>query len=130
MARLARFPKLSHGDATSALKWLVATKRISVREIRSALAKRDALIREIKTRLAALGGDGLRFLSPTSFRRPLGANRRHRKPSAKAQAVWRLQGRYMAAVRRLPKAARGKIKAIREKKGVLAATAAAKRAVR
>jgi hypothetical protein len=36
----------------------------------------------------------------------------------------------MAAVRRLPKTARAKMKAIREKKGVLAAIATAKRADR
>jgi hypothetical protein len=51
MARQARFPALSHDDSVSALKWLVATKRITVREIRGALAKRDALVRDIKERL-------------------------------------------------------------------------------
>jgi hypothetical protein len=36
----------------------------------------------------------------------------------------------MAAVRRLPTAARNRIKAIREKRGVLAAIAEARRAIR
>jgi hypothetical protein len=40
--------------------------------------------------------------------------------------MYQRQGRYMAAVRQLPKADRAKIKAIREKSGVRAATAAAK----
>lgn len=47
--------------------------------------------------------------------------------SAATRAAWAAQGRYMAAVRRLPKAARARIKAIREKSGVRAAIAAAKR---
>jgi hypothetical protein len=55
--------------------------------------------------------------------------RKRRKASAKARAAWKAQGRYMAAVRRLPKAARDRIKVIREKKGVLKAFATAKRAV-
>jgi hypothetical protein len=41
--------------------------------------------------------------------------------------MYQQQGRYMAAVRQLPKAARAKIKAVREKSGVRAAIAAAKR---
>jgi hypothetical protein len=52
-----------------------------------------------------------------------------RKPriSAATRKIYQQQGRYMAAVRPLPKAARAKIKAIREKSGVRAAIAAAKR---
>jgi hypothetical protein len=130
MARKASFPGLSHADAISALRWLVATKRISVREIRLALAKRDALIREIKLRLEALGGERLRHLGAGLLRRPSGSRRRRRLPSARARVAWKLQGQYMAAVRRIPKAARARIKAIREKSGVRAAIAAARKAAR
>jgi hypothetical protein len=41
--------------------------------------------------------------------------------------MYQQQGRYMAAVRQLSKADRAKVKAIREKSGVRAAIAAAKR---
>jgi hypothetical protein len=128
MARLARFPELSHADAVSALKWLVATKRITVREIRAALRKRDELVDEIRARLEELGGQGARFLTSVAalWRAPV-ARRRRRKVSAKARVAWKAQGRYMAAVRTLPKAARAKVAAIRKAKGVEAAIAAAKR---
>jgi hypothetical protein len=103
---------------------------VKASDIVGALKKREQLVAEIMERLEALGGEGMRFLGAGSFRRPSGPKRRRRKASAKAQAVWRLQGRYMAALRRLPRATRIKIKAIREKKGVLAAIAAAKKANR
>jgi hypothetical protein len=45
----------------------------------------------------------------------------------RAEAAWRAQGRYLGAVRRLSKVNRAKVKAIREKKGVGSAIAAAKR---
>jgi hypothetical protein len=129
MGRLARFPDLSHADAVSALKWLVATKRITVREIRGALRKRDQLVEEVRARLEALGGQGARFLtSVTALRRP--ARRRRRKVSAKARAARAAQGRYMAVVRALPKSARAKVAAIRKAKGVATGIAAAKRFAR
>lgn len=46
---------------------------------------------------------------------------RRRKVSAKARAAWKAQGRYMAAVRRLSKADRAKVRAVREKSGIRAA---------
>jgi hypothetical protein len=51
-----------------------------------------------------------------------------RKPriSAVTRKLYQQQGRYMAALRNLPKEQRVKIKAIREKSGVRAAIAAAK----
>jgi hypothetical protein len=113
VARLARFPDLSHNDAVSALKWLVATKRIKVQEIHAALVKRDELVAE-------------RFLtSVAALRRP--AKRRRRKVSAKARAAWKAQGQYLGAVRRLSKADRAKVRAVRQAKGIRAAIAAAKK---
>ena len=54
------------------------------------------------------------------------AKRRKPRISAATRKMYQQQGRYMAAVRQLPKADRAKIKAIREKSGVRAAIAAAK----
>jgi hypothetical protein len=129
MARKVRFPELSHADAVSALKWLVTTKRITVHEIAGALRKRDELVREIRARLMALGGEGARFLtSVAALRRS--TTRRRRRVSAKARAAWRAQGRYMAAVKMLPKAARAKVRAIRKAKSIEAAIAEARRIAR
>lgn len=131
MARLQKFPELSHGEAVAALRWLVARRTIRVSQIKDALKRREGLVREIRTRLAALGDDGLRLLKDGPF--PLEARRsatkrpRRRKASAKAQAAWRAQGRYLGATRRLSKADRAKVKKIREAKGVGPAIAAAKK---
>ena len=52
---------------------------------------------------------------------------RRRKASAKARAAWKVQGRYLGAVRQLSTANRAKVKAIREKKRLRAAITAARK---
>lgn len=107
-------------------------------EIRKALQRRDRLIRALRTSLAALeqevGRLGRQFKDspfPMVGRRTGATKRRatRKKPriSAATRKIYQQQGRYMAAVRQLPKADRAKFKAIREKSGVRAAIAAAKR---
>ena len=124
--RKGPFPRLSPDQAHAALRWLHAIGRVKASDIASALRRRDQLVHEIKERLEQLGGEGLRFL-----RGPEGLQKRARKApkrvSKAARAAWKTQGRYMAAVRRLSKADRGKIKGLREKSGVRAAIAAAKK---
>ncbi len=124
--RKTPFPKLSPKEAHAALRWLHALGKVTASDIAGALKHRQQLVQEIKERLEQLGGEGLRFL-----RGPEGLRRRSRKApkrvSKAARAAWRTQGRYMAAVRRLSKADRAKVKAIREQSGVLAAIAAAKK---
>ena len=122
--RKSRFPKLSERDAHAALRCLHATGAITARQIADALQKREELVAEIKARLEELGGQSARFLTPAVAVR---WKARRRRVSAKAQAAWRAQGRYMAALRRLPKAARAKVAATRKAKGVSAAVAAAKK---
>jgi len=113
------------------LRWLHALGKVSAAEISGALRKRDELVAEIKAKLEELGGQGLRFLAGAhALRRRAPAKRSRRKASAKAQAAWRAQGRYMSAVRQLSPAQRAKVKKIREARGVAAATAAAKRLAR
>jgi hypothetical protein len=103
---------------------LHVTGRVTAKEIIGALRKRDELVKEIKARLEELGGQSARFLTSAVAVR---WKARHRRVSPKAQAAWRAQGRYMAALRRLPKAVRAKVAAIRKAKGVGAAVAAAKK---
>jgi hypothetical protein len=128
----APFPKLSAEDAHTALRWLHVTGAVTAKQIVAALREREDLVEEIRrrleelTRLQGIGGDRARFLtSSAALRRP--SRRRHRKASTEAVAAWRAQGRYLAAVRRLSKAHRRKVKRIREAKGVGAAIAAAKK---
>lgn len=124
--RKTAFPRLSPAEAHAALRWLHALRKVKASDIAGALKHREQLVQEIKERLEQLGGEGFRFLRGLD-----GLRKRTRKApkraSKAARAAWRAQGRYMAAVRRLPKADRAKVKAIREKSGVRAAIAAAKR---
>lgn len=124
--RLKGFPHLTGEQASGVLKWLVVTGRVRNAQIRKAIRDRDELVAEVKSRLEALGGEGLKFLTgPAAIqRRP---KRRRRKASAKARAAWRAQGRYLAAVKGLSKADRLRIRTFREKNGVAKAIAAAKR---
>ena len=56
------------------------------------------------------------------------AKRRCRaRPFAKARTAWMAQGRYLGTLRRLSRADRARVKAVRGKKGVRAAIAAARR---
>lgn len=121
-----RFPNLTREDAHAALRWLVATGVVSAKQIADALKKRQELVEEIRSHLEAFGAGGGRFLLPGEPpTRP--ATRRRRKPSAKARAAWQQQGRYMGFMRGLSKADRTKVRAVREKSGVRAAIATAKR---
>jgi hypothetical protein len=93
-----------------------------------ALKQRERLVEEIRERVAALGSDGLRLLRPRGVPRRARSHRSRKKPISKArQAAWRAHGRYLSAVRRLSKALRLQVRAIREKKGIRAAMTAAKK---
>jgi hypothetical protein len=125
---LSRFPDITPAEAHAVLKWLVATKRLAASEVKTALRKRNVFVEEIRAKLEALTGAGFGLIARAeSLRGHASRERRRRKPSAKALAAWRAQGRYMAAVRRLSSGDRAKVKEIREAKGVRAAIAAAKR---
>lgn len=130
-------PRITAELARQALHVLISEGRLTAKEVTKALQRRQELLRELRQRLAALGeeasGQVVRAVRAGRLAsRGKGTKRRRaRKPPSRAQrAAWAAQGRYMAAVRRLPKGARAKIKAIREKSGVKTATAAAKRLAR
>lgn len=124
--RKHRFPRLSPEQAHAALRWLHTIGKVRRSDIVGALKRRDRLVAEIKKRLKQLGGERLRFLrGPEALKRP--ARRKAKRVSAKARAAWRAQGKYLGAVRRLAAGDRAKVKAIREKSGVRAAIAEAKK---
>jgi len=126
--RQFQFPALSGDEAIAALRWLVAQGQLSVRQLEKALARRDRLVREIREQLEVLGGEGVVLArGPEALNRRGRRGRPQKRVSAIQQAAWRAQGRYLAAVRRLPKAERARVRVIRKKKGMRAAMAAAKR---
>ena len=127
MARKQKFPKLTSDQAHAALRWLHALGKVTARDIESALGHRDRLVAEIRERLEQLGGEGLRFLRGPEALNRTPVKRRRPRASAKAQAAWKAQGRYLGAVRQLSAANRAKVKVIREKKGIRAAITAAKK---
>lgn len=123
--------RLSAHNAAIALQMLIEDGKVASRDVISALKKREAVIQELRSRLAALGED----LGPMSRRAGRAGRRvtrqapkRAKKAISRAQRVARqAQGRYMAAVRQLSKQARAQVKAIRERSGVDAAIAAARK---
>jgi hypothetical protein len=129
---------ISAEHARHALAVLVHEGKLKASEVRKALQRREHLIRALRDSLAALAGDvgqlrkryGKDGFSPRLARTARPAKRpvARRKPriSAATRKLYQQQGRYMAALRFLPKEKRAKIKTIREKSGVTAAIAAAK----
>ncbi len=112
--------------ATNALQILIADGKIAAKDVSKALKRREAMIRELRARLAALEtGVASRIASVGK-----GLTRKvRRKPrlSAATRAKYKQQGRYMASVRRLSKKDRARVKTIREKSGVVSAIREAKR---
>ena len=123
-------PRISAEEARQALHVLVAEGRIASREVVKALARREKLVRELRQRLSSLGED---VASAVSRALPTASDRKEfRKSAGKAitaaqRAARRAQGQYLGAIRRLSKASRAKVKAIRKSSGVRAAIAAARK---
>jgi len=130
---------LSGEHARQALAILIQEGKLAASEVKKALQRRDRLVRALRASLAALGeGVGkmgrrvgkagpFPLVSRTARRtRPRRGRKAKPRISAATRKKYQQQGRYMAALRPLPKADRAKIKAIREKSGVRAAIAAAK----
>jgi aminopeptidase N len=128
-------------EAQQALSFLVHEGKVAASEVQKALSHRERLIREIRERMAALGvesleaGKTVRKRAVKAFRaakktsRPARKRATHRITAA-TRKLYRLQGKYMSALRPLSKEARAGIKAIRKKSGIDAAIKAAKRLAR
>ena len=121
--------RLTGEHAVYALQMLIEDGKIASKDVIQALKRREKTVRELRARLLALGED----VSNAVVRAANAANdspqvRRARKQITKAQRTARqAQGRYMAAVRKLSKDARKRIKAVRIKQGVEAAIREARR---
>jgi Tfp pilus assembly protein PilX len=114
---------------------LVHEGKLALGAIEGALRQREKLIREVTERLAALGVEGFGLAGRANkgaragLRKAETAARKTRKKpvSAAVKKTRQDQGRYLGAIRQLSKASRKTVKAIREKSGVAAAIAAAKK---
>ncbi len=120
-------------DAGHALNVLIAEGKIAPRDITTALRRREKLIRDLRRRLSALESgwsvNGLGFPRAVGVRRKA-KTVRTRKLTPQRRAALKLHGQYLGTVRPLSRAEKLKIKDIREKSGVKAAIAAAKRMAR
>jgi hypothetical protein len=123
---------ISAERAHQALAVLVHEGKLKAAEVWRALERRERILNELKGRLEALGGDLKGMVAKNAPSRM--GRRRAEKPQRKAskarRAAMAMHGKYLGAIRQLSKANRAKAKAIREKSGVRAAIAAAKRMAR
>lgn len=128
---------LSAEQAHQALTFLVHEGKLAASEVRKAFGRREKLIREIRDRMAALGGEGFGLVerankgASKALRTAEKTSRPARKRvSAVRKAAMRRQGKYLAAVRRLNAQNRVKVKEVLKSKGWSAAMAEAKRMVK
>jgi hypothetical protein len=118
---------LSIQSAAHALSILVSEGKVAVRDVTSALRRREKVVSQLRAQLAALETGLVDAGKAITARVSKGPRKARKRVSKAARAAWQAQGRYLGAVRRLSVPDRAKIKGIRAKSGVRAATAAAKR---
>jgi hypothetical protein len=116
-------PLISSERAAHALHLLIAEGKVKAQDVTNALKRREAMIADLRKRLAALE------VGVVSAGRRIERTAK-RRLTAERRAALKLHGQYLGFVRPLPKAAKAKIKAIREKAGVRAAIAAARKMAR
>lgn len=109
--------KLDPKNALYVLHALVAKGRVRASQVRAILTDRKREIARLRARLQEL--EQTARAEARSAARTV--RRRTRKLSPKVRALRRLQGRYMGYVRRLKPAAKARVRAVREKKGLDAA---------
>ena len=123
--------RLTAQHAAYALQMLIQDGKVAAADVQRALQRREAMIRDLRDRLAALeeaAAPVARRIARNGRRTMRAAAPRARKAITRAQRVARqAQGRYLAAVRRLSKDARLRVRDIRQKSGVDAAIRAAKK---
>jgi hypothetical protein len=114
--------------AAHALHILIAEGKLTAKHVSDALKRREGLIRELRQRLEALERGAVSAVERVGKKIAGKADRKpKRKMSPARRAALKLHGQYLGHVRTLPKGAKAKVKAIRGKKGVLAAIRAAKK---
>jgi hypothetical protein len=120
--------KITPDHALNALRLLIAEGKIAAADVTAALKRREQLILDLRQRLVMLEQGAMSAMRMAGKRvRQKTARRPKRKITAARRAALKLHGRYLGHIRTLPKAARSRIKAIRERSGVQAAIGAARK---
>ena len=114
--------RLSAHHASLALQMLVDDGKIAAKDVAAALKRREKTIRELRARLSALGEDVAMSVAKTAAREAPRARRAITQAQRRARQA---QGRYLAAIRKLSRQARIRVRTIRSKSGVDAAIRAA-----
>jgi ParB-like chromosome segregation protein Spo0J len=122
--------RLSAEHAAAALQLLIEDGKVAVADVANALRRREKLIRDLRARLSALeeaARPAAKRIARASRKAARRARPQARRVLSRAQKTARqAQGRYLAAIRRLSKEARTKVRAIRKSSGVAAAIKAAR----
>ena len=114
--------RLSAHHASLALQMLIDDGKIAAKDVSAALKRREKTIRELRARLTALGEDVAATVARTAARE---APRARRAITTAQRRARQAQGRYLAAIRKLSRQARAKVRTIRAQSGVDAAIRAA-----
>ncbi len=113
--------------AAHVLHILIADGKITAKHVSDTLQRREQMIHELRQRLAALERGAESAVEKAGRTIVRKVTRRKRKVSPARRAALKLHGRYLGHVRKLSVANRAKVKAIREKSGVRAGIAAARK---
>lgn len=130
MPKRRRTSLLSPDRAAQAVSILIHEGKLKAQDVARALRRRERLIRELTGKLSSLGHEASDAAGSLVGRRGPRAVKKPARISKAQRAARQAQGRYLGAIRRLSKANRVKVKAIREKAGVREAIAAAKKIAR
>lgn len=119
---------LSAEHSAHALHVLMADGKIAAKDVTNALKRREQMIRNLRQRLVALEQGAVFAVERTGRKIARKVERKaKRRMSAARHAALRLHGQYLGTIRTLPKAARARVKKIRDRAGVQAAIRAAKK---
>jgi hypothetical protein len=114
--------------AAHVLHILIAEGKLTAKHVSDALKRREQMIHELRQRLEALEQGAVSAIKTTGRKVARRVKRKpKRKMSGARRAALKLHGQYLGHIRTLPKAAKAKVKAIREKSGVHAAIKAARK---
>jgi hypothetical protein len=129
LKRKARNPlNLSADRSAHVLHILIAEGKLTAKHVSDALKRREQMIHELRQRLDALERGVVSTVEKTGRTVARKVERKaKRKMSAARRAALKLHGQYLGHIRTLPKTAKAKVKAIRERAGVHAAIRAAKK---
>jgi hypothetical protein len=116
--------------AVHVLHILIAEGKLTAKHVSDALKRREALIHDLRRRLVALEQGAVSAVERTGRKVTRKVARKKRTMSPARRSALKLHGQYLGHIRTLPKTAKAKVKAIREKSGVHAAIKAARKMAR